>query len=76
MRFDNRLVSSSEAFDAMICFLESYWKSTGCSLDDIAVLLGSLSKEGDGNPVDISMWNNWVEIIDGTIERRNSISTE
>lgn len=54
----------STGFDAMLLFLEAYWKRGGRASDDIATLLGSLQRsEGDGMPADRAMWSDWVEAI-------------
>lgn len=49
----------SIAFDAMLIFLEEYWKRGQGSSDDIAVLLGSIAKNQDGLPMDIALWEDW-----------------
>ncbi len=55
-----------EAFDAMRAFLEAYWRRGLCSSDDLAVLLGSVSRNiwTDGGPGDPAQWNDWLKAVE------------
>jgi len=55
---DDEMLSERQGFEAMLCFLEQYWKRTGSS--DIAGLLGSLSIQADGKSADPAMWDEWI----------------
>ena len=58
-----------QAFDAMRTFLEAYWERGGKASDDLAVLLGSLSRDAytNGLPLDAALWGDWLDAIDGVI---------
>jgi hypothetical protein len=53
------------AFDAMRAFLNAYWERGGKSSDDIAVLLGNLSRDiwTDGGPGDPAQWADWLAAV-------------
>jgi len=52
-----------QGFDAMVNFLEAYWKLCGRSSDDIAGLLSSLSRGREPHPgtppIDEALWDDW-----------------
>lgn len=47
------------AFDAMLRFLDEYWRRGNKSSEGLAVLLGSIAKNDDGFPMDIALWQDW-----------------
>lgn len=55
-----------QAFDAMQDFLEAYWERGGRQSDDIAVLLGSLNRDRQGNhaPLDLAQWFDWRNAVE------------
>lgn len=61
MAVEDHSISVQQAMDIMVRFLENYWCIDGKSSDDIAKLLGSLAHESDGKPIDISLWNLWID---------------
>jgi hypothetical protein len=58
-------LSPIEGFDAMQIFLEAYWKRGGKSSDDIAILLGTISRNNadDLPPIDIAQWDDWLSAV-------------
>jgi hypothetical protein len=55
-----------EAYDAMLAFLEAYWKRGGGASDDLAVLLGSINRNiwADLGPGDPAQWNDWMDAVE------------
>jgi hypothetical protein len=53
-----------EAYDAMVEFLDDYYRSIG-EPAEIGILLGGLSRDtfADGGPADPAMWQDWVNAI-------------
>jgi hypothetical protein len=54
-----RQLTSIEAFQAMLLFLETYYEQT--QADDIGALLGSLQLLEDGKPADPALWQDWLK---------------
>jgi hypothetical protein len=54
-----------EAFDAMVAFLNDFWKRDGSNDDSIAWLLSSCSRDiwHDSGPNDPTMWSDWQKAI-------------
>ena len=54
-----------QAYDAMVEFLDAYWRRGGMHSDDIAVLLGGLSRSPwtDKFPGDPAMWEDWMRAV-------------
>jgi len=52
-------LTTTEAFQAMILFLETYYEQT--QADDIGALLGSLQLLEDGKPADPVLWQDWLK---------------
>jgi len=52
-------LTPTEAFQAMILFLETYYERT--QSDEIGALLGSLQLLEDGKPADPAMWQDWLQ---------------
>lgn len=61
MNDEKSLMTSSQCFDVLSIFLESYWERGERSSDDLAVLLGSLQRREDGLPLDPALWYDWLE---------------
>ncbi len=59
-------LNHEEAYKAMFCFLENYYKQTGS--DDVGALLGSMQILEDMSTADPAMWNDW----EGCIEKITS----
>jgi len=57
----NMTLNENQAFQAMVLFLEEYYKR-GKS-DDIAMLLSSLILLEDGSTADPAMWGDWLQSI-------------
>jgi len=55
------LLTSEQAFKAMIAFLEEHYNRTGS--DSIGSLLGSMNLLTDGKPVDLAMWREWSKCV-------------
>src|SRR3981081_3961218 len=51
-----------EGYDAMAIFLDTVWRRHGRSVEEIALLLGSL-KWADGSPVDPTTWQDWLAAV-------------
>jgi hypothetical protein len=64
---ENKL-TVTQAFDAMTCFLISYWKKTGS--DEVANLLSDMNTElwADGSTADPAIWGEWVDSINVIIK--------
>lgn len=62
---DPRTLNEMEAFDAMCAFLAAYWERGGRASDDLAVLLGSLSRSisVNGMPADAALWTDWLDAV-------------
>ncbi|MFK4384195.1 hypothetical protein [Bradyrhizobium sp. USDA 223] len=54
-----------QAYDAMVEFLDAYWRRDGMHSDDIAMLLGGLSRSTltDKFPSDPAMWEDWMTAV-------------
>ena len=52
-------LTTTEAFQAMLLFLETYYEQT--QADDIGALLGSLQLLEDGKPADPALWQDWLK---------------
>ena len=61
-----RTLNELEAFDTMRFFLEAYWERGGKQSEDLAVLLGNLSREewANGMPMDPAQWPDFREAVD------------
>ncbi len=55
-------MDDQQAYDAMVEFLDAYWRRGGMHSDDIAILLGGLSRSiwTNGRPGDAAMWEDWM----------------
>jgi hypothetical protein len=60
-----------EAYDAMLAFLEAYWRRGGGKSDDLAVLLGSTNRSicADLGPGDPAQWNDWMNAVEKVKDR-------
>ncbi|WP_029728693.1 hypothetical protein [Sphingomonas sp. UNC305MFCol5.2] len=59
-------LTAERGFAAMRHFLDAYRERDGGQSDDLAMLLSSLAPKSDGKPVDIALWNDWLEAIERT----------
>lgn len=55
-------LTEEEAYLAMFKFLENYYFLT--KTDDVGALLGIMNFMEDGKPVDIALWDDWLECIE------------
>ncbi|WJY20383.1 hypothetical protein QTA57_10945 [Fontisubflavum oceani] len=60
-------LSPEQAYLAMFCFLDSFYKRTGS--DDVGALLGSMSLLNDGRPMDSALWGEWLESVAKSLEQ-------
>ncbi|MDF2901405.1 MAG: hypothetical protein K0Q62_1464 [Phenylobacterium sp.] len=62
-----------QAYDAMCEFLEAYWVARGKEDEDIAILLGGLSRElrRNGMPLDPVMWSDWKRAVGRVLARES-----
>lgn len=60
-----RQLDELQAFDAMCAFLEAYWILRGKQSNDIAALLGDISRDmwANGTPGDPAAWSNWQDAV-------------
>ena len=65
-----RSLNELEAFDAMRLFLEAYSELRGNRSDDIAILLGDLSRETWSNrmPGDPASWNDFRKAVSQVLD--------
>lgn len=54
-------LTEKQAFEAMVSFLDDYYKQT--QADDIGALLGSLQLLSDGKPADPALWQDWLSSV-------------
>jgi hypothetical protein len=57
-----KILTLDEAYDAMVDFLETYYKETNS--DDIACLLSEMQLISEGQTADPADWHNWKESVD------------
>jgi hypothetical protein len=55
------VLSQTEAFAAMVHFLEAHLERTGSQ--DIAGLLGDLAMRPDGTTADAAAWQDWLTAV-------------
>lgn len=62
-------IDELQGFDAMVLFLDAYWKRTGRT-DDIASLLGDISRDiwSDGSPGDPGAWEAWRKAVQSALQ--------
>ena len=66
----NSELSFEEAYCAMLKFLEMYYEVTNS--DEIAGMLGSMSLNADGKPMDPAFWDDWLNATRFVIESNAS----
>lgn len=54
-------LSTRDAYRAMLRFLESYYERTGS--DELGALLGGLTIDEDGQPMDPAAWTDWLAAV-------------
>ena len=62
------LLECSQAYRAMVCFLEKMYKSTGS--DDIGALLGEMMVLSDGCTADPAIFEEWKESLEEALDRK------
>lgn len=61
------ILTTDEAYQAMIAFLDAYWERGGRADDQIAMLLGAMAG-GQGRTADPAMWGDWIKAIESTTD--------
>jgi hypothetical protein len=61
----NDLLTTAEAFRAMLIFLDRYYERGGCQSEDIATLLSGMSQTfwADGSTNDPAQWHDWLAAV-------------
>lgn len=59
-----QILTSLQAFNATIDFLDEYYKKT--KSDDAAVLLGGMHFLRDGETADPAAWADWIDVVGST----------
>lgn len=57
----NNNLSTEKAYRAMLAFLESYYEST--KSDEVGGMLGGMSLNSDGKPMDPGYWSEWINAV-------------
>lgn len=61
-------LSSRDAYEVMLRFIESYYDRGGANSDDIGALLGGLQLDQDGRPMDEAAWTDWLHAVSEVAE--------
>ena len=61
-------LSTKQAYQAMLIFLETYYNTT--QSNEIAGMLGSMSLNEDGKPMDMAHWEEWVNAVENVNKNR------
>jgi len=61
------MLTTDQAYQAMIAFLDAYWNRGGRTDDQIAILLGGMAG-GRGHTADPAMWGDWIKAIEATTD--------
>ena len=67
-------LTSKQAFQAMVFFLESLYERT--ESDDIGALLGDLQILEDGNTADPATWEDWLESVEQVLNTSTKLEKE
>ena len=61
----NDSLTATEAFSAMLIFLDRYYERGACKSEDIGALLSGLSQTiwADGATNDPAQWHDWLEAV-------------
>ncbi|MGE8704292.1 MAG: hypothetical protein ACN6O5_16575 [Achromobacter sp.] len=64
----NSLLTTAEAFRAMLIFVDRYYKRGGRQSEDIATLLSGISPTiwADGNTNDPAQWGDWLAAVEAS----------
>jgi hypothetical protein len=62
-------LSTNEAYQAMILFLDHYWRLGGKNSDELAGLLGSLAILPDGSSADPALMEDWEKCVNEVLTR-------
>jgi hypothetical protein len=65
-------LDETTAFQAMLMFLENYYRDT--QDDGVGGLLGSMQPLSDGKPADPAVWDDWLEAVRATNGRERMAS--
>lgn len=50
-------------YDTMFLLLEDFWNRDGKQSNDLATLLGSMTRTASGPPLDAAMWTDWLDAV-------------
>lgn len=64
-------LSSQQAFEAMVLFLEMYYEHT--QSDDVGGLLSDMIFLEDGTTADPATWGEWVECIERVLNKKENV---
>ena len=64
------LLTEAEAYDAMFCWLENYYRET--KFEAVGIVLGELQLIGPQEAVDSASWPVWHECVERVLARRGT----
>jgi hypothetical protein len=62
-----KILTLDEAYDAMVDFLEKYYKMTNS--DDIGSFLSAMQLIGKAQTADPAMWHDWKDSVDKILKQ-------
>ena len=63
-------LSIEEAYRSMLVFLEGYYETT--KSDEVGGMLGAMSLNSDGKPMDAAHWDEWMNAVRSVKESAKS----
>ena len=63
-----------EAFDAMVAFVEAFWKRSGEPDDELGYFVRMVERLENGT-FDPAHWDDWLQAIDGVLGGRRDASS-
>jgi len=57
------MLTTDEAYQAMLAFLEAYWQRGGATSSDIALLLTMVHRVEEGITTDPAQWDDWLDAV-------------
>ena len=57
------MLTTDEAYQAMLVFLDAYWKRGGESSSDLGLLLTATYRIEEGITADPAQWQDWLDAI-------------